>query len=103
MAVTFWRCAWPIAELERAAALLAHFSQGGLQVDPDLKKVSLHVTGRANVLVAAGRELDDHGIVLDDLGVRRPTLDDVFLSFTGHPAVVEEVGHDGNVGREVSS
>ena len=83
-------------DLERAGALLARFGQGEPQVDPEAKKVSIHVTGRANVLVAAGRELDDHGIVLEDLGIRRPTLDDVFLSFTGHPTVAEEVAHAGN-------
>ena len=32
----------------------------------------------------AGRTLSDQGIVLDDLGVRRPSLDDVFLALTGH-------------------
>lgn len=91
------------AELERASTLLARFSQGDLHVDPDLKKVSLHVTGRASVLVAAGRELEDQGIVLDDLGIRRPTLDDVFLSFTGHPTVEEEVADTGRTAWEASS
>ena len=32
------------------------------------------------------RELDARGIEIDDLGLRRPTLDDVFLSLTGHVA-----------------
>jgi len=32
------------------------------------------------------RSLDDAGIALDDVGLRRPTLDDVFLSLTGHAA-----------------
>lgn len=83
------------ADLERAAALLSHFSQDGLQTDPDLNKISLHVTGRATALVAAGRELDDHGIELDDLNIRRPTLGDVFLRFTGHPTATEEVSQTG--------
>ncbi len=91
------------AELERAAALLARFSQGELKVDPDLKKVSLQVTGRANVLVSAGRELDDHGIALDDLGIRRPTLDDVFLSFTGHPGGAEKAADTRRASREAGS
>ncbi len=76
------------ADLEAAAAILTPFSQGGLAVDSDVKTVSFHVTGRADVLVAAGRALDDRGIALDDLGIRRPTLDDVFLAFTGHPTAV---------------
>ena len=32
------------------------------------------------------RELDDAGIAIDDIGLRRPTLDDVFLALTGHAA-----------------
>ena len=41
------------------------------------------------MLIAAGRALDDGGIALDDLGIRRPSLDDVFLSLTGHPTASE--------------
>ena len=36
------------------------------------------------------RELDSQGIGLSDVGLRRPTLDDVFLTLTGHAA--EESG-----------
>jgi ABC-2 type transport system ATP-binding protein len=36
------------------------------------------------------RDFDAAGIGLDDLAVRRPTLDDVFLSLTGHAAEDEE-------------
>ena len=32
------------------------------------------------------RDLDEAGIAIDDIGLRRPTLDDVFLSLTGHAA-----------------
>ena len=32
------------------------------------------------------RELDGQGIEIDDIGLRRPTLDDVFMSLTGHHA-----------------
>ena len=40
-------------------------------------------------LIQALRALDDKGITLTDAGLRRPTLDDVFLTLTGHRA--EEV------------
>ena len=36
------------------------------------------------------RELDEAGIVIDDIGLRRPTLDDVFLTLTGHGAELDE-------------
>jgi ABC-2 type transport system ATP-binding protein len=35
------------------------------------------------------RALDEAGIAIDDIGLRRPTLDDVFLSLTGHAAEQE--------------
>jgi len=46
----------------------------------------LSVSGGAAVLTDALRRLDAAQIVLDDVGLRRPTLDDVFLSLTGHAA-----------------
>ena len=46
--------------------------------------------GALHVRVAdAVRALDDQGVAIDDIAVRRPTLDDVFLTLTGRPA--EEV------------
>jgi ABC-2 type transport system ATP-binding protein len=39
------------------------------------------------VLVQVVRDLDDAGIAIDDIGLRRPTLDDVFVSLTGHAAI----------------
>jgi ABC-2 type transport system ATP-binding protein len=47
------------------------------------------VTGGASVLADALRRLDGEGVALDDVGLRRPTLDDVFLSLTGHAAEEE--------------
>ena len=34
----------------------------------------------------AVRALDDAGVAIDDIAIRRPTLDDVFLTLTGRPA-----------------
>jgi len=48
------------------------------------------VSGGAQVLTEALRLLDDAGIGLDDVGLRRPTLDDVFLSLTGHATEEDE-------------
>ncbi len=81
-----------LADLERAAALVAQFGSVAPRLNPDLKGVSLPVTGSAKVLIAAGRALDDSGIALDDLEIRRPSLDDVFLTFTGHGAATSGDG-----------
>jgi ABC-2 type transport system ATP-binding protein len=56
------------------------------------------VTGGAKLLAEVIRELDTRGIEIDDIGLRRPTLDDVFLSLTGHVAEekAEENGGSGD-------
>ncbi len=48
--------------------------------------VRVSVRERVGSIVDAVRRLSEAGIGVDDLGVRRPTLDDVFLSLTGHAA-----------------
>ena len=48
------------------------------------------VTGGAKLLAEVIRELDTRGIEIDDIGLRRPTLDDVFLSLTGHVAEAKD-------------
>ena len=50
------------------------------------------------MLTRAVRELDAAGVEVDDIGFRRPTLDEVFLSLTGKPAGVE-----GSVPEELAS
>ncbi len=42
------------------------------------------VANGAQLLVTVVRELDAAHVPLDDLALRRPTLDDVFLTLTGH-------------------
>ena len=49
----------------------------------------------ATTLAAALNALHDRGIALGDVGLRRPTLDDVFLTLTGHAAEVETVAEGG--------
>jgi ABC-2 type transport system ATP-binding protein len=48
--------------------------------------------GGARVLTAVLRQLDDMGVEVQDVGLRRPTLDDVFLTLTGRHA--EEAAED---------
>ena len=71
----------------RAASLLAsHFGVQGadLHVEPGLGDISLPVSGGAQSLTDAVRALDAQGFALADIALRRPSLDDVFLSLTGH-------------------
>src|SRR3954453_2005461 len=41
---------------------------------------------RAGAIAEAVRRLDERGVAIDDIALRRPTLDDVFLTLTGHAA-----------------
>jgi ABC-2 type transport system ATP-binding protein len=54
-------------------------------VDEDVRRVSVP-SQDGQFLVEAVRGLDVAGVVLDDIALRRPTLDDVFLALTGHQA-----------------
>jgi ABC-2 type transport system ATP-binding protein len=42
------------------------------------------------------RELDEAHVAIDDIALRRPTLDDVFLSLTGHAAELPAPGANGD-------
>jgi ABC-2 type transport system ATP-binding protein len=53
------------------------------------------ISGGAQVLTEALRVLDDAGIGIDDVGLRRPTLDDVFLSLTGRSTEEEAAAEGG--------
>ena len=66
---------------------------GEAKTDRDGRRLTVPVAGGSAVLVAAIRELDAAGVVVSDIGLRRPTLDDVFLSLTGHAA--EEAADNG--------
>ena len=84
------------ADLHRASALLAPLGEGPPHVDPDQQRVSVPARDGTTVLIAAGQRLAGAGIALDDLGIRRPSLDDVFLALTGNagwPADEPARGH----------
>jgi len=71
-------------QLEAAGDLLEPLGVGKASLDEHRRSLLMPVSGGAVVLTDALRRLDAANIVLDDVGLRRPTLDDVFLSLTGH-------------------
>ncbi|MFG2377071.1 ATP-binding cassette domain-containing protein [Streptomyces sp. NPDC048504] len=77
---------------------LRGFGKGDTTVEEHTRKVTTPVSGGAKLLAEIIRELDTEGIEIDDIGLRRPTLDDVFLSLTGHLAEekAEENGTEAN-------
>ena len=74
------------ATLARAQRALARFAVGEQQEDPRSRSLVTPIEGGAEVLARALRELDRAQVAVQDVGLRRPTLDDVFLSLTGHGA-----------------
>ncbi|MFJ2606573.1 MULTISPECIES: ATP-binding cassette domain-containing protein [unclassified Streptomyces] len=69
-----------------AIEVLSGFGKGDVSVDEHTRKLTVPVSGGAVLLAEVIRELDGRGVEMDDIGLRRPTLDDVFLSLTGHAA-----------------
>ena len=73
------------ADATRAAEALAPMSSEPPQIEEETVRVP--VDQRNGAIMEAVRRLDDARVGVEDLGVRRPTLDEVFLSLTGHEAV----------------
>jgi ABC-2 type transport system ATP-binding protein len=74
------------SSLETAARTLRPYGDGEMHIDPENRTILVPTTNGARLLADVVRDLDAAGVRLDDLGVRRPTLDDVFLTLTGHAA-----------------
>jgi ABC-2 type transport system ATP-binding protein len=78
-------------DLDAAVQALRPYSSGELQVDADRRHLVVPVTRGAQQLAEVVRDLDAEQIPLDDLALRRPTLDDVFLALTGRAAEEAEL------------
>jgi ABC-2 type transport system ATP-binding protein len=72
----------------RAVAALAPMSDEPPAADGAV--VTLTVRVRTGAIVEAVRRLDEAGVEVDDISLRRPTLDDVFLALTGHAAEIPD-------------
>jgi ABC-2 type transport system ATP-binding protein len=72
-----------------ARGILGGIGIGAATVDEHTRRVTVPSDGGATRLATVIRQFDEAGIGIDDIGLRRPTLDDVFLSLTGHAAVEE--------------
>ena len=81
--------------LERTAKVLEPLGVSAPVLSEGQKSLLMPVTGGVAVLRQALQVLDDEGINVDDAGLRRPTLDDVFLTLTGRaPAEDDERSTD---------
>jgi ABC-2 type transport system ATP-binding protein len=64
------------------------------RVDEATRRLTVPVSGGAEVLQEALRRLEGHTADIFDVGLRRPDLDDVFLALTGHVAEEDPTGTD---------
>jgi ABC-2 type transport system ATP-binding protein len=82
-------------QAERAIAALAPLASGEPRREDGI--VRIPVAQRKGAVADAVRRLNEAGVGIDDISMRRPTLDDVFLELTGHAA--EEHDEDGEEGQ----
>ncbi|MEU3613177.1 ATP-binding cassette domain-containing protein [Streptomyces sp. NPDC006872] len=67
-----------------AALALLPLPKEDVTVDPDRRLLSAPVTDRMAALAGVVRALEEAGVEAEDVALRRPTLDEVFLHLTGH-------------------
>ncbi|MGW3352997.1 ATP-binding cassette domain-containing protein [Nonomuraea rubra] len=78
-------------DLRAATRTLAPLAVGDVRIDAAALRLTIPVAGGAAALTGALGHLAAERITVRDAGLRRPTLDDVFLSLTGHGAAGEKV------------
>jgi ABC-2 type transport system ATP-binding protein len=78
------------ADLDGARSILASLADGEVTVEEHSRRITAPVKGGAGLLTEALRRLDAESITVLDVALRRPTLDDVFLTLTGHAAEAEQ-------------
>ncbi|WP_372665692.1 ATP-binding cassette domain-containing protein [Amycolatopsis kentuckyensis] len=79
------------ADLPATLEVLREVGTGEPSGDDHTRRAEILVDTGPKALIEALRRLDSHGIAVQDVALHRPTLDDVFLSLTGHGASAEEV------------
>jgi ABC-2 type transport system ATP-binding protein len=85
------------SRIDEVRALLTELGDGEVKVNTHTRALSVPVSGGTSALVGALRRLDAAAVTVQDVGVRRPTLDDVFLSLTGRQIRAE--GAESNMAR----
>ena len=81
--------------IDKAKEVIERITHGQASVDKGMRRISVPVLDGTQSLIAVIREFDTAGIHALDLALKRPSLDDVFLSLTGHVAEVEQAEEPG--------
>jgi ABC-2 type transport system ATP-binding protein len=75
-----------VATMRRAAEVLGALDVAEPATDPATRRCSIAAPGGSKLLPVVVRALDDAEVAVEDISLRRPTLDEVFLALTGHAA-----------------
>ena len=77
------------AHLALAEEVLARDGSGDWVLDEHTRKLTVPTNGGATKLIEVVRDLGAAGVEIDDIALRRPTMDDVFLALTGQAIPAE--------------
>jgi ABC-2 type transport system ATP-binding protein len=95
-------CADP-GDLEEVSAVVERVAGARPSLDLPTRSITAPTDGGAGAVAALAGELAVRGIAVEDLGLRQPTLDDVFLTLTGAPAEADAAADPAPGGRDLDA
>jgi ABC-2 type transport system ATP-binding protein len=84
-------------DLASVADLLGRLEHGAAQIDESSRRASVRVDSGSHGLMSALQSVHAAGVEIEDIALRQPNLDDVFLALTGRPAEADD--HDQTAAR----
>lgn len=81
-----------LADQDAAMSILRSVGHGEVSIGTDTRHLAVAVDNAPKALQETMRALAERGIDVNDAGMRRPTLDDVFLQLTGDPVSSDQEG-----------
>jgi ABC-2 type transport system ATP-binding protein len=82
----------PESDLAAARDVLAGHAEGAVHMDAERRVVDAVVPAGARSIPAIAASMNTAGVVMEDVGMLRPSLDDVFLTLTGHATEAAPTG-----------
>ena len=77
------------ADIDASVRALEPFATGPITPDPEVQRLSVPVDAAEGLTTRVVRALDTAGVQVNDVTIERASLDDVFMSLTGHPTEPE--------------
>jgi ABC-2 type transport system ATP-binding protein len=81
-------------QIPQATEALKDIGEGKVYTDNGTGEISLPALGGTDILTEVVRRMDSAGVRIAELGLKQPTLDDVFLEITGHTAEKDQANID---------